>query len=67
MFRDKVRGDCGEEVPGGFRGPGRVLDGTFQNVLKNDLVADGGAGFRGGSFGEPVAIAVALVPALILV
>ena len=52
--------------------PGQVLirevpvrfPGNRQERTENDLVADRGTGFRDGSLGEPVA--VALVPALVL-
>ena len=47
-------------------GPGKVLDGTVPQRIENDLVADRGIGCRDGSLGEPVAVAVALVPAPIL-
>ena len=45
-------------------GQGRALDGTVPERIEHDLVADRGTGFRNGSLGEPVA--VALVPALVL-
>ena len=57
----------------GFEGgsgwvPGSSRQGSRRDVperFENDLVAEGGTGFRDGSLGEPVA--VALVPALALV
>ena len=51
----------------GSGGPGKVLDGAVPERIETDLVADRGTGFRDGSLGEPVAVAVALVPALVLV
>jgi len=53
VFRDKVP----EEGSGGFS--------VVPERIDNDLVAHGGTGFRDGSLGEPVA--VALVPALVLI
>ena len=78
LFPEQVLGQVPKEVPGssdqgGFQGgsgwvPGSSRQGSRRDVperFENDLVADGGTGFRDGSLGEPVA--VALVPALVLV
>ena len=66
----KVLGQVPGRVPRRFHGFRGSRQGSRRDVperVENDLVADGGTGFRDGSLGEPVAVAVALVPALVLV
>ena len=60
-------GQGSKEVPGGFRRSRQDSRRDVPERVENDLVADGGTGFRDSSLGEPVAVAVALVPALVLV
>ena len=62
-FRARFQG-CSGWVPGVLQAG--FVDGTVPERIENDLVADRGTGFRDGSLGEPVAVAVALVPALVL-